>query len=76
MFPVGVPSVLFSLLYTNREAIMDREKRSGDEHLSFIAFLFRLYHPHVSLNGSRRSLGRRELHQNRFAIAAATRARF
>ena len=44
IFPVGVPIILFVLLYSNRQAIMERETRSGDERLDSIAFLFRLYH--------------------------------
>ena len=58
IFPVGVPIILFALLYGNREAIMERETRSGADELDSIAFLFRLYHqsywylPVVGASGS------------------------
>ena len=35
-FPVGVPLVLFFLLYRNREQIRMREVRSGDKELGYI----------------------------------------
>ena len=36
IFPVGVPLALFILLFMNRDAIMHRETRSGDESLESI----------------------------------------
>ena len=36
VFPVGVPLVLFLLLYRHREQIFDRTARSGDKELNYI----------------------------------------
>ena len=36
IFPVGVPLMLFILLFVNRDRIMQRQTRSGDEELGHI----------------------------------------
>ena len=36
IFPVGVPLGLFILLFANRDQIMQRRTRSGDEELGHI----------------------------------------
>ena len=39
IFPVGVPLGLFILLYFNRDQIMQRQTRAGDEELGYIGEL-------------------------------------
>ena len=39
IFPVGVPLALFVLLFFNREQIMQRRTRAGDEELGYIGEL-------------------------------------
>ena len=36
IFPIGVPLLLFILLFFNRNQIMQRQTRSGDKRLEFI----------------------------------------
>jgi len=43
VYPVGVTSILFLLLWSRRHEIEERETRQGGPELSSLAFLFRLY---------------------------------
>ena len=40
--PIGIPAVLFALMWSNREAIEERETRRGGDELKYLSFLFRL----------------------------------
>ena len=42
IFPVGVPLGLFILLFANRDQIMQRQTRAGDEELGYIGELISL----------------------------------
>ena len=41
--PIGVPAVLFTLLWLKRAAIEERQTRRGGPELKYLSFLFRLY---------------------------------
>ena len=41
--PIGVPAVLFSLLWLKRKDIEERPTRRGGPELGYLSFLFRLY---------------------------------
>ena len=43
VYPVGVTSILFLLLWSRRHEIEGRASRRGGPELSSLAFLFRLY---------------------------------
>ena len=43
VYPVGVTSILFLLLWSRRHEIEERETRRGGPELSSLSFLFRLY---------------------------------
>ena len=43
VFPLGMPVLLFLMLWLKRRAIEGRESRRGDEQLANLAFLFRVY---------------------------------
>ena len=44
-YPLGVPILMWLLLWRRRQDISTRESRSGDESLDALSFLFRLYSP-------------------------------
>ena len=41
--PIGVPAILFTLLWLKRNEIEERQTRRGGDELKYLAFLFRLY---------------------------------
>ena len=42
IFPMGVPLVLYGLMWSRRKAIEERESRRGGPELENLSFLFRL----------------------------------
>ena len=43
IIPIGVPAVLYTLLWLKRDEIEQRETRRGGPELKYLSFLFRLY---------------------------------
>ena len=43
IIPIGVPAILFTLLWLERDEIEQRETRRGGPELKYLSFLFRLY---------------------------------
>ena len=43
IIPIGVPALLFTLLWLKRNEIEVRETRRGGPELKYLSFLFRLY---------------------------------
>ena len=43
VIPLGVPAILFTLLWLKRDEIKERQTRRGGDELKYLAFLFRLY---------------------------------
>lgn len=53
--PIGVPAILFTLLWLKRNEIEERQTRRGGEELKYLSFLFRLYgREHCELGVHRR----------------------
>ena len=57
--PIGIPAVLFALMWSKREAIEERATRRGGDELKYLSFLFRLVSygsqgvtptPHITTN--------------------------